>query len=71
MREKIINYLTVQAMLDPEFDAPLMQRVRCAFIIAEKQYRAMSSDELISLWHKIVEREQINDDDQVSQGNWD
>lgn len=58
-------------MLDPEFDAPLMQRVRCALIIAEKQYRKMSSDELISVWQKIIERERVNDDDQLSQGNWD
>ena len=52
MREKIINYLTLQAMADPDFQAPMMQRVRVALIIAEKKYRNMSSDEIIEIWQK-------------------
>lgn len=68
MREKIINYLTLQAMADPDFDAPMMQRVRSALIIAEKKYRSMTSDELIEIWQKL---NQGNEDDNLEQGNWD
>ena len=68
MREKIINYLTLQAMADPDFQAPMMQRVRVALIIAEKTNRNMSSDEIIEIWQKIEERYL---DEDLEQGNWD
>ena len=69
MREKIINYLTLQAMSDPDFEAPMMQRVRSALIVAEKKYATMTSDELIEIWQKIKEKHGFNDD--LEQGNWD
>ena len=69
MREKIIDYLTLKVMADPDFDAPMMQRVRAALIIAEKKYRNMSSDEMIEIWQKIEKRDHPDED--LEQGNWD
>jgi hypothetical protein len=71
MREKIINYLTVQAMLDPDFEAPLMQKVRCALILAEKKYQTMNAEEINEIWQKVVDKEGVDDCDNLSQGNWD
>ena len=71
MRERIINYLTLQAMADPDFDAPMIQRVRCAWVIAERKYRAMSADELDCIWQKIRQSEGGCDHTDLEQGNWD
>lgn len=71
MRERIINYLTLQAMADPEFNAPLMQRVRVALIIAKKKYKNMSADELDHIWKKIRQRQGGCSDSDLEQGNWD
>ena len=56
-------------MASPDFEAPMMQRVRAALIIAEKKYRNMSSDEMIEIWQKIRERDHPDED--LEQGNWD
>ena len=56
-------------MASVEFDAPMMQRVRSALIIAEKKYRNMSSDEMIEIWQKIEKRDHPDED--LEQGNWD
>lgn len=71
MREKIINYLTLQAMADPDFEAPMMQRVRCALIIAEKKYRSMSEAELEYIWCEIKKRDKGTESEDLEQGNWD
>jgi hypothetical protein len=69
MRERIINYLILQVMADPEFNAPLMQRVRVALIIAKKKYKNMCADELDYIWQKIRQREGGCDDSDLEQGN--
>ena len=71
MRERIINYLTLQAMADPDFDAPMTQRVRCAWMIAERRYRNMDAEELDYIWQKIRESEGGCDETDLEQGNWD
>jgi hypothetical protein len=68
MRGKIINYLTLKYLADPDFEAPMMQRIKVAWIMAEKKYRDMSSDELIEVWQKIKKENQEED---LEQGNWD
>ena len=69
MKERIINYLILQVMADPEFNAPLMQRVRVALIIAKKKYKNMCADELDYVWQKIRQREGGCDDSDLEQGN--
>ncbi len=69
MKERIINYLILQVMADPEFNAPLMQRVRVALIIAKKKYKNMCADELDYIWQKIRQREGGCDDSDLEQGN--
>ena len=56
-------------MADPEFNAPLMQRVRVALIIAKKKYKNMCADELDYIWQKIRQREGGCDDCDLEQGN--
>ena len=58
-------------MTDPDFEAPMMQRVRVAWLMAEKKYRNMSADELDHIWQKIRQREGGCDDSDLEQGNWD
>lgn len=58
-------------MADPNFDAPLTQRVRCAWMIAEQKYRKMSSEELNCIWQKIRQSEGGCDHTDLEQGNWD
>ena len=59
MRERIINYLTLQAMADPNFDAPMTQRVRCAWMIAEKKYRTMCADEVL-FYTRLIEMQELD-----------
>ena len=71
MRERIINYLTLEAMADPDFHAPMNQRVRAAWMLAEKRYRTMCADELDYIWQKIRQKEGGCDETDLEQGNWD
>lgn len=58
-------------MADPDFNAPMNQRVKIAWMLAEKKYRNMCSDELSHIWQKIREREGGCDRTDLEQGNWD
>ena len=58
-------------MADPDFEAPMMQRVRCALIIAEKKYRDMSEAELEYIWCEIKKRDKSTEEEDLEQGNWD
>jgi len=71
MRERIINYLTWEAMADPKFDATMNQRVRVAWMLAERKYRTMCSDELDHIWQKIRHKEGGCNQTDLEQGNWD
>ena len=45
MRNEIIDYLTLQHLKDPNFDAPMCQRVRRAWMLAKSRYDGMSAEE--------------------------
>ena len=45
MKSKIVNYLTVKIMSDKNFHPHYAQRVRVAWILAEKQYKKLTKEE--------------------------
>jgi len=42
MKAKIIDYLTLQNLLDRDFQSQPNQRIKTAFILAKKQYEELS-----------------------------
>jgi len=58
MKSKIINYLTVKIMSEKTFDAHYAQRVRVAWILAEKQYLKLTEDEKQKIIKELSERQQ-------------
>jgi hypothetical protein len=53
MKSKIINYLTVQLISDKSFKVHYAQRIRSAWILAEKKYAKMSAEEKKEILKKI------------------
>ena len=53
MRSKIVNYLTVQIISDKNFKVQYAQRIRSAWILAEKRYAKMSAEEKEEILKKI------------------
>tara|TARA_Y100000590_G_scaffold143436_2_gene164802 strand:+ start:57401 stop:57574 length:174 start_codon:yes stop_codon:yes gene_type:complete len=53
MKNKIIDYLTVQFISDKTFKAHYAQRIRSAWICAEKKYRALTKQEKIEILKEI------------------
>ena len=52
----IIDYLTLQHLGDPNFNTPVGQRIKIAFIMAKKAYEKMSEEERRELWMHISMR---------------
>ena len=50
---KIIDYLTLQNLLDRDFQSQPNQRIKSAFILAKKQYKKMSEQEKEEILKKI------------------
>jgi len=57
MESDIIDYLTLQNLVSEDFDAPMNQRIRCAFIIAKKQYENLTEEQRKEIIKKIKEKE--------------
>ena len=53
MRNKIIDYLTLQFMNDKTFKAHYAQRVRSAWILAEKKYKTLTKQEKTEILKEI------------------
>ena len=53
MKGKIIDYLTVQVLADKTFKTHYAQRIRSAWILAEKKYAKMSDEEKAEILKKI------------------
>jgi hypothetical protein len=53
MKSKIVNYLTVQIISDKNFKVHYAQRIRSAWILAEKKYAKMSTEEKKEILKKI------------------
>ena len=51
-----IDYLTLQHLADPNFNTPVGQRIKIAFIMAKKAYEKMSGEERRELWMHISMR---------------
>lgn len=56
MESKIIDYLTLQNLVSEDFDAPMNQRIRSAFIIAKKQYKNLTKEQKKEIIKKLKER---------------
>lgn len=55
MKGEIIDYLTLKHMEDPNFEAPMMQRVRTAWMLAEKIYASLTEREIKEFSKKIID----------------
>jgi hypothetical protein len=53
MRNRIIDYLTVQFISDKTFKTHYAQRVRSAWICAEKRYRTLTEQEKTEILKEI------------------
>jgi len=53
MKAKIIDYLTLQNLLDRDFQSQPNQRIKTAFILAKKQYEELSEKEKREILEKI------------------
>jgi len=53
MKAKIIDYLTLQNLLDRDFQSQPNQRIKTAFILAKKQYEELSEKEKREILKKI------------------
>tara|TARA_X000001036_G_C20654208_1_gene796297 strand:+ start:583 stop:762 length:180 start_codon:yes stop_codon:yes gene_type:complete len=58
MREKILDYLTIGRLLDKDFKAHPNQRIRTAYILAQKDYKKLSEEEKQEIWEKILKRKE-------------
>ena len=56
MESEIIDYLTLQNLVSEDFDAPMNQRIRSAFIIAKKQYKNLTEEQKKGILKKLKER---------------
>jgi hypothetical protein len=53
MKAKIIDYLTLQNLLDRDFQSQPNQRIKAAFILAKKRYEELSEEEKREILEKI------------------
>ena len=53
MKAKIIDYLTLQNLLDRDFQSQPNQRIKTAFILAKKQYKKLSEEDKRKILEKI------------------
>jgi hypothetical protein len=53
MKEKILDYLTLQSLLDRDFQSQPNQRIKAAFILAKKRYEELSEEEKREILKKI------------------
>jgi hypothetical protein len=53
---KIIDYLIVKHLEDPNFEAPAAQKVRRAWILAKSEYDSMSEERKKKIWEKIARK---------------
>jgi hypothetical protein len=53
MINDIIDYLTLQYLVDPTFEAPVGRRIKVAFLMAKKAYNKMSQEERRALSVRI------------------
>jgi hypothetical protein len=56
MKSKIVNYLTVQLISDKSFKVHYAQRIRSAWILAEKKYAKMTHEEKQKILKKLKEK---------------
>tara|TARA_B100000035_G_C20659478_1_gene404619 strand:- start:133 stop:303 length:171 start_codon:yes stop_codon:yes gene_type:complete len=56
MKNKIINYLTLQFAHDEKLQLPVGRTIREAYILAQKKYKEMSLAEKKDLLNKINSR---------------
>ncbi len=56
MKEKIIDYLISQILLDRDFQSNPNQRIKSAYILAKKLYRKLSEEEKEEIWNKIKDK---------------
>ena len=53
MKNRIIDYLTVQLISDKTFRTHYAQRIRSAWILAEKRYKTLTKQEKIEILKEI------------------
>ena len=53
MKDEIVNYLTVKLVSDKSFKAPYAQRIRRAWVLAEKKYKTLTAKEKEEIVKKI------------------
>jgi len=53
MKAKIIDYLTLQNLLDRDFQSQPNQKIKTAFILAKKQYEKLSEEKKREILKKI------------------
>tara|TARA_A100001037_G_C15076403_1_gene601961 strand:- start:988 stop:1161 length:174 start_codon:yes stop_codon:yes gene_type:complete len=53
MKSKIIDYLTMQFINDKTFKAHYCQRIRAAWILAEKKYRTLTDEQKSEILKEI------------------
>jgi uncharacterized protein (DUF2164 family) len=53
MKSKIIDYLTVQFISDKTFKCHYAQRIRAAWILAEKRYKTLTKEEKLTIIKEI------------------
>ena len=56
MRNRIIDYLTVEIMADKSFKVHYAVRVRAAWALAEKKYETLTEEEKEEIIKKIKEQ---------------
>ena len=61
MKEKILDYLTLQSLLDRDFQSQPNQRIKAAFLLAKKKYEKLSDDNQFDYHVILPERGRILD----------
>ena len=56
MKDEIVNYLTVKLVSDKSFKAPYAQRIRRAWVLAEKKYETLTAKEKEKILKRIEEK---------------
>jgi hypothetical protein len=53
MKDKIVNYLTVQILSDKTFEVHYAKRIRAAWLLAENKYKTLTEGEKRKIMEEI------------------
>jgi hypothetical protein len=67
MRERIMNYLVLSILENPDFEHDVGRRMKCAWILAQKKYLKLDEQEIRDILYEL----RADDEDYLEQGNWD